>query len=158
MTRGVVTLTVVTLTACGGEPAGPEPTPISERELRVLAMELLYTAVVAEMRFYVAEGRFTEDPESLDDPRVVPGTEPPGSAGSVAAEVCGDDDIVLLTTRAIEGTVFSVKARGLAPPSAGEAEFGHYTGRPPCDASPGPSTWPGGYFVTRSGLQRRGEG
>ncbi len=148
---------VTVLAGCGGGPPGPEPSPISEQELRVVAMELLYGALVSEMRFYVAEGRFTEDPAALDDARIVPGQEAPASAGTVTAEVCGDDDIVLLATRAVEGTVLSVKARGLAPASEGEAEFGHYTGRPPCDASRGPSTWPGGYFVTRTGLQRRGE-
>lgn len=146
------------LAACDGEPSGPRPPPISERELRVIAMELLQRALGAEMRFYVAEGRFTEDPETLQGAPIVAGMEPPRRAGTVAAEVCGEDDVVLLTTRAIEGTVLSVKARGLAPPSAGEAEFGHYTGRPPCEPSPGPSAWPGAYHVSRTGLQRTGDG
>ncbi len=157
-------LALAAAAACGGGDADggtggdtPTPTPISREELRVVAMEQLQNAVAAEMRFYIDEGRFTEEVERLDGPPgMIPSDQTPEDPGSVAVEVCEDGSVVLLVTRAIEGTVLAVKARGLEPASEGEAEFGHYTRHPPCDPSAGPQSWPGGYSVSRTGLQREG--
>jgi hypothetical protein len=122
---------------------GPEPTPLSGEQVRILAMARLQEGVAAEMRHFIDNGRFTDDP---------------GVAGAgVAPQVCEGEKVVALLATAADGSVFAVKARGLDPPSAGEAVFSHYTAEKGCDASDGPETWPGGYHVTRQGLKKGDE-
>jgi hypothetical protein len=164
----VLALSVV-LTGCGGDapdlPEGVELTPLTEDEVRDLArrqaMQILQSSMAAQMRLYVAEGRFTTDGDELDlpegltlAPRVGPGEGPE----TVAVRVCEEDAVVVLGTTTSLDEAFAVKARGLEPHEDGEAVFSHYTeATPPCDPSGGPEAWPGGWHVSRQGLQGPGE-
>lgn len=160
--RRAATLLFALLVACGnGAANGPEPFPITEEELRALqqqaAMEFLQAALAAEMRFYVAEGRFASDPGELEAPPSVDfvvGGGPTERPDEVSVETCEDEGVVVLANAALSGDVFAVKARGLRPASEGEAVFSHYTLVPDCDAEDGPEEWPGGFSVSRQGLQR----
>lgn len=154
------------VTACGGDrgadlPEGVELTPLTEEQVRELsrreAMQVLQSAVAAEMRLFVAEGRFSTDPGELDLPdgvTLVPRVGPGEGPGAVAARVCVEDTVVVLGTTTSMDEAFAVKARGLGPHEDGEAVFSHYTeAMPPCDPSDGPDEWPGGWLVSRQGLQ-----
>lgn len=161
--RGLLALALAAAVACGGDGGGARPEPITPSELEAIqreaAMQFLQSAVAAEMRVYVERGRFTEDPAELDAPSVVfvPGEGPGADPGQVSVETCEGATVVVLANTAQSGDVLAVKARGLLPASEGEAVFSHYAGAvPPCDATDGPDAWPGGYFVSRQGLQREG--
>lgn len=153
-------LVALLLAACAGRepvPGPPDPaspSPLAEEDLRVLAMRQLQNALASEMRLWVQEGRFTDQVSELDAPQAFdPGPGAPPEA-RVSIEACEDDTVVVLATATGEGSVLAVKARGLEPHGDGEAVFGHYTEEPPCDPSEGPETWPGGWHVSRQGLQR----
>ena len=135
-------------------PTRPSDRRLSAEEFRVLAMELLQRAALAEMSLYRSEGRFTQRPvelaEAVADQFVV--TSGVGAPGRVSVEVCGGDRVVILGTEAGEGSVFVVKVRGFPPTSASDGVFSHYTQDPQCDSDDGPESWPNGYRVTRRGL------
>ncbi len=86
------------------------------------------------------------------------GPAPGGRPDEVSVQTCEEDGVVVLANTALSGDVFAVKARGLEPASEGEAAFSHYTNVPDCDPTDGPEAWPGGFFVSRQGLQRPDEG
>lgn len=164
--RSVLVLAVaLLLAACGGDdgpdlPEGVELTPLTEEQVRELSrrttMQVLQSSVAAQMRLFVAEGRFTVDPGDLDLPdgvTLAPSVGQGEGPETVAVQVCEGDSVVVLGTISSVEEPFAVKARGLEPHEDGEAVFSHYMEvTPPCDATEGPAAWPDGWYVSRQGL------
>ena len=127
----------------------PRPEALTAEEVGILAMHTLQRATAEQMRHFVNEGAFFDDPA-----RLAPVAEEGGLFLVSTLEVCERRTVAVLGTDTPDGRTFAVRVQGLEPPEEGEAEIGHFTSVPACEAAGGPGSWPGGYRITREGLMK----
>lgn len=141
--------------APGGEPGATTDEELRERAevdraFARVAQERLAGPGSAQIARYARTGRFTTDPEELGLPgdTFTPGPSAPGER-SIGVRLCLRGQAVVLDETTPHGATFALKLAAMD----GEVAAGHYTEVPPCDASEGPPSWPGGCTVVRAGLR-----